>query len=246
MVNEVLRGAMYGAQLTEVDLAARLGVEPKTVRNWLRGQVPHPGRRAALARLLEVDQTVLWPALASPVEHPTELVAVYPRRLSISQAMWRDFFASAESQIGVLAYSALFLAEDVRLIRLLGDKAEQGVRVRIALGDPGGHNVDRRGVEEEIGEAMSLKIRNAITLLEPVLAHDQVELRLHDTVLYNSMYWSDDQLLVNQHALGIPAARSPVYRFRGGDDSEMFQSYATSFERIWSLGRSAAVGAGRM
>jgi hypothetical protein len=59
------------------------------------------------------------------------------------------------------------------------------------------------------------------------------------------MYRSDGQLLVNQHALGIPAARSPVYRFRGGDDSEMFQSYVTSFERIWSLGRPAAVGAGR-
>jgi transcriptional regulator with XRE-family HTH domain len=237
---------MYGAQLSEVDLSAKLGVEPKTVRNWLRGQVPHPRRRAALARLLSVDETVLWPALASAEEHPTELVAVYPRRLTISQAMWRDLFASAESQIGVLAYSALFLAEDTRLVQLLGERARRGVRVRIALGDPDGRNVDRRGVEEEIGEAMSLKIRNAITLLRPLLEHDQVELKLHDTVLYNSMYRSDDQLLVNQHALGVPAARSPVYRFRGGDDSEMFQSYVTSFERIWSLGRSAALGAGRM
>jgi transcriptional regulator with XRE-family HTH domain len=237
---------MYGAQLTEADLSARLAVDPKTVRNWLRGQVPHPHSRTALARLLEVDEAVLWPALASAEDQPAELAAVYPRRMAITQKVWQATFDSAESEIGILAYSALFLAEDARLVQLLGEKAALGVRVRIALGDPDGRNVDRRGVEEEIGEAMSIKIRNAIALLNPLLQRDDVEFRLHDTVLYNSMYRSDGQLLVNQHAFGIPAAQSPVYHFRGGADSEMFQSYLSSFERIWSLGRSVAVRAGRM
>jgi len=241
-----LRRAMYDAQLTEADLSARLAVDPKTVRNWLRGQVPHPHSRTALARLLEVDEAVLWPVLVPAEVQPAELAAVYPRRMTITQKVWQAIFDSAEFEIGILAYSALFLAEDARLVQLLGEKAAQGVRVRIALGDPDGHNVDRRGVEEEIGEAMSRKIRNANTLLNPLLQRDDVEFRLHDTVLYNSMYRSDGQLLVNQHAFGIPAAQSPVYHFRGDDDSEMFQSYLTSFERIWSLGRPAAVRAGRM
>lgn len=245
-MNKVLRSAMRDAQLTEADLSARLAVDPKTVRNWLRGQMPHPHSRSALARLLEVEEAVLWPTLGSAEEHPAELVAVYPRRMAITQTVWQALFASAASEIGVLAYSALFLAEDARLVQLLSEKAAQGVRVRIALGDPDGRNVDRRGVEEEIGEAMSIKIRNAIALLNPLLQRDDVEFRLHDTVLYNSMYRSDGQLLVNQHALGIPAAQSPVYHFRGGDGSEMFQSYLTSFERIWSLGRPAAARASRM
>jgi hypothetical protein len=236
---------MFNAQVTEAVLSAKLAVDPKTVRNWLRGQMPHPHSRAALARLLAVDESVLWPALAPTEALPAELAAVYPRRVAITQKSWQSLFVSAESEIGILAYSALFLAEDVRLVQLIGDKASQGVRVRIALGDPDGSNVDRRGVEEEIGEAMSMKIRNAIALLSPILQRG-VELRLHDTVLYNSMYRSDGDLLVNQHALGIPAAQSPVYHFRRGEDSEMFESYITSFERIWALGRPAAAEASHM
>ncbi|WP_433018114.1 XRE family transcriptional regulator [Kribbella sp. CA-294648] len=246
-MNEVLRRAMFDAQLTEVDLSARLAVDPKTVRNWLKGQMPHPQTRAAITRLLGIEETALWPSLCTlgaGRERPSELAAVYPRRMAISQQSWLALFSAAQSEIGVLAYSALFLAEDARLVGLLGQKAAQGVRVRIALGDPEGRNVDRRGVEEEIGEAMSMKIRNAIAWLSLLLQQDGVELRLHDTVLYNSMYRSDDQLLVNQHAFGIPAAQSPVYHFRDGVDSEMFRSYLTSFERIWTLGRAAAVDAG--
>jgi alkylation response protein AidB-like acyl-CoA dehydrogenase len=37
-----------------------------------------------------------------------------------------------------------------------------------------------------------------------------VELRLHDTPLYNSVYRFDDEMLVNGHAYGILAAYTPV------------------------------------
>ncbi|WP_238173514.1 hypothetical protein [Kribbella speibonae] len=150
-----------------------------------------------------------------------------------------SFFESAKSEIGILAYSALFLAEDARIVRLLGERSGS-VRIRIVLGAPDGTNVVERGAEEEIGEAMGAKIRNSLALLEPLLRKEGVELRLHDTVLYNSMYRSDDQLLVNQHAYGIPAAQSPVYHYRNSDDSEMFDSYLASFEAVWSRGAGAA------
>ena len=38
-----------------------------------------------------------------------------------------------------------------------------------------------------------------------------IEIWLHRTVLYNSIYRADDQLLVNQHTYGIPAAQAPVF-----------------------------------
>jgi len=236
-VNEVLRRAMYEADLTELDLSVKLSVDPKTVRNWMRGQVPHPQRRAALVRLLAIDEEMIWPelrALAAAKSRPSELAGVYPRRTAISQKGWLSFFEEAKSEIGILAYSALFLAEDARIIRLLSDKSGDGIRIKIALGAPNSQNVTQRGIEEEIGEAMSAKIRNSLSLLRPLVQHDGVELRLHDTVLYNSMYRADDQLLVNQHAYGLPAAQSPVYHYRQSDDSEMFDSYLTSFEAIWS------------
>jgi hypothetical protein len=236
-VNEVLRRAMFDADLTELDLSVKLSVDPKTVRNWMRGQIPHPQRRTALTRLLCIDEETIWPELRAVIatkSRPAEIAGIYPQRTAITQKGWLSFFEAAKYEIGILAYSALFLAEDARIVRLVSDKSNDGVRIRIALGRPDGQNVTQRGIEEEIGEAMGAKIRNSLALLGPLLRHEAVELRFHDTVLYNSMYRADDQLLVNQHAYGIPAARSPVYHYRQSDDSEMFDSYQTSFEAIWS------------
>ena len=54
--------------------------------------------------------------------------------------------------------------------------------MRIALGDPGGPQAAERGEEEGIGDAMAAKIRNALTLYRPLLAVENIELRLHRTV----------------------------------------------------------------
>jgi hypothetical protein len=227
---------MYDANLTELDLSAELTVDPKTVRNWMRGQLPHRRTREALTRLLDIDEEVIWPelrAMSSRSSRPTEIAGIYPRRTSISSQSWLSFFEGAKSEVGILAYSALFLAEDARVVRLLREKSDY-VRIRIALGAPDGRNVVERGAEEEIGEAMAAKISNSLALLAPLLKQDGVELRLHDTVLYNSMYRADDQLLVNQHSYGIPAAQSPVYHYRKASDGEMFEAFLQSFEAVWA------------
>ncbi|TDD11294.1 XRE family transcriptional regulator [Kribbella turkmenica] len=238
-MNDVLRRAMYDANLTDLDVSAKLAVDPKTVRRWMRGQMPHCRTREALTRLLGVDEEVIWPELrsiGSDDGRPTEIAGIYSRRTAISSQNWLWFFESAKSEVGILAYSALFLAEDARIMRLPSEKSGI-VRIRIALGAPDSANVVERGVEEEIGEAMGAKIRNALALLGPLVSREGVELRLHDTVLYNSMFRSDDQLLVNQHSYGIPAAQSPVYHYRHMDDSEMFDSYVASFEAVWARGQ---------
>ena len=58
---------------------------------------------------------------------------------------------------------------------------------------------------------MPAKIRNALTLYRPLGAVENIEIRLHRTVLYNSIYRADGQFLVNQHTYGIPAAQAPVF-----------------------------------
>jgi hypothetical protein len=151
----------------------------------------------------------------------------------IPREEWTRLFASADHDIGVLAYSALFLAEDAGLLRILADKADHGVTVRIALGDPDSPNVARRGQEEGIGDAMPAKIRNALTLYRPLLTSENVKIRLHQTVLYNSIYRADDQIFVNQHVYGIPAAHAPVFCLRKSQSGDMVAAYLDSFERIW-------------
>jgi hypothetical protein len=79
--------------------------------------------------------------LTASKNRPSELAGVYSRRTVIKQAGWLSFFAAASSEIGILAYSAFFLAEDAQIVRLLGEKCDDGVRIKIALGASDGENV---------------------------------------------------------------------------------------------------------
>jgi hypothetical protein len=236
-LNEPLRRALLRARLREGDVAARLGVDPKTVRRWLSGRIPYASNRAALADLVGADEADLWPDAEGPLAarlRPEELSAIYPHRWSVPREVWTRFFASAEQEIGILAYSALFLAEDAGILHILADKGHAGIAVRIALGDPESPHVGERGEEEGIGDAIPAKIRNAFALYGPLHEVENVEVRLHRTVLYNSIYRSDDQLLVNQHVYGIPAAHSPVFALRKAPDGQMANTYFEAFARVWS------------
>lgn len=237
-MNKPLRQAMVRARLREVDVAARLGVDPKTVRRWLTGRIPYPANRAALADLIGTDEADLWPETDGPLAslaRPDELVTVYPHRWAIPRDTWCRFFESAEHEIDILAYAALWLAEDAGLLAIIADKAAQGVRVRILLGDPDCDAVAQRGREEGIGDAMPAKVRNATTLFSSLTSSPNIELRLHGTVLYSSIYRADGQLFANQHTYGLPASRSPVFCFYWNvDSSGMATSYQQSFENVWA------------
>jgi transcriptional regulator with XRE-family HTH domain len=236
-VNEPLRQALLRARLREDDVAARLGVDPKTVRRWLNGRTPYSHNRAAIAELVGTDEAELWPDAGGPLaarSRPKELETVYPHRWAVPREVWARLFGSAEQEIAILAYSALFLAEDAGILRILAEKGRAGVTVRIALGDPDGPNVAERGEEEGIGDAMAAKIRNALVLYQSLATVENIEIRLHRTVLYNSIYRADNQLLVNQHAYGIPAAQASVFCLRKIGGGEMAALYLDSFERVWA------------
>jgi hypothetical protein len=242
-VNEPLRRALLHARLREDDVAARLGVDPKTVRRWLNGRIPYRHNRAAIADLVEADEADLWPDAGGPLAartRPEELGTVYPHRWAVPRDAWTRLFGSAEHEIAILVYSALFLAEDAGILGILADKGRAGVTVRIALGDPDGPHIAQRGEEEGIGDAMPAKIRNALTLYRPLATVQNIEIRLHGTVLYNSIYRADDQLLVNQHTYGIPASQAPVFFLSNSGSYEMANLYLDSFERVWASSASLA------
>jgi hypothetical protein len=192
-----------------------------------------------LADLLSLHEYDLWPHLAGVPSIGAEIYATYPHRGSVPREVWHQLYDGAQHQIGILVYAGLFLAEDVEMVRLLGDKAQAGVTVRILLGDPDSPHVNQRGDEEGIQDAMAAKIRNAIVLYRPLLTSG-VQIRLHPTVLYNSIYHADDEMLINHHVYGIAAAYAPVLHLRRQADDEVFSTYVASFERVWSSARSLA------
>jgi transcriptional regulator with XRE-family HTH domain len=238
MPNERLRALLLERRETLGTLAEAVQVDAKTVERWItKGRVPYRSHRYAVAAFFGVDESYIWPdaldrdQVAAVSE--SEIVAVYPHRWAVPQDTWGHFFSQAEREIGVLVYSGMFLAEDIGIQRLFMERARAGVRVRILLGDPGSPNVSERGRAEGLDEGIAAKVKNAIVSFRPLLAEENAEIRLHDTVLYNSIYRADDQLLVNTHIFGIVASNAPVFHLRKIPGGEMANTYLDSFERVW-------------
>ena len=238
MPNERLRALLLERGETPGKLAEVVQVDAKTVERWItKGRVPYRSHRFAVAAFLGVDESYIWPdalgrnQVAAVSE--SEIVAVYPHRWAVPRDTWGHFFGQAKHEIGALVYSGMFMAEDIGVHRLLAERARAGARVRILLGDPDSRNVAERGQAEGIDEGMAAKVRNSIVLFRPLLAEPNVQIRLHGTMLYNSIYRADDQLLVNTHIYGVMANNAPVFHLRKIPGGEMASTYLDSFERVW-------------
>ena len=127
----------------------------------------------------------------------------------------------------------MFLAEDTGILRLLAEKGRAGVNIRIVLGDPESSPAIPGG-GEDIEDVAPANIRKALTLYRSVAEPENVEIRLHQTVLYNSIYRADDQLFISPHVYGISAAYAQVFFLRNTGDGEMTALYRDSFERVWN------------
>ena len=236
-MNETLRRALLRARLSEDDVAARLQVDPKTVRRWLEGRVPYPRYRWVLTGLLDADEADLWPEVRAAIaarSRPAEIKAVYPNRHAVPHEAWLSLFSSAEREIGVLACSGLFLAREPGVLDVLAGRAWDGLRVRICLRDPDGPVTAEHHTEEGASEAATAGMREALGLFGQLRENAGVEIRLHRAVLYNSIYRADDQMLVSQHAYGIFGGRAPVLYLRSADDGDLAATYLDAFERIWT------------
>jgi len=238
VVNERLRQAILDADLSMDDLAGELGIDAKTVERWItKGRVPHPGNRAKAARALGLEESVLWPQLAEARARAvigSEVLQVYPHRGAVPPGSWYESISSAREHVDILVYAGLFLSDGrADLPALLRRKADEGVAIRLLLGDPESEAVARRGAEEQVGEAMAARIRLSMSYMQPAFEVPGVEVRLHESTLYNSIFRFDDDLLVNMHAYGAVASKSPVMHVRRIVGGRLFPHYLGSFERVW-------------
>jgi hypothetical protein len=215
-------------------LAEAAGVVSKSVQRWITGEVtPFSRTRFRVAALLQEDEGYLWP---QAVNHAAlvgaELVATYPRRTDVPGHLWTDFLRAARRNVDVLAFAGLFLTEEHSgWLPALAGKVGSDVRIRLLLGDPGGGQLAARDREYSIGGGVAGRVSAVLSYYRQL--PDGVELRMHDTPLYNSIYRFDDEMLVNVHAYGILAAYTPVMHLRRVDGA-FFNTYVESFERVWA------------
>ncbi|WP_052665335.1 helix-turn-helix domain-containing protein [Nitriliruptor alkaliphilus] len=238
MANERLRASMSEAQVTVEEVADACEVDPKTVQRWLSGRRPYRRHRWQVARILRDDEQYLWPpesvgpgAEAACTE---EIIAAYPHRALLPTSTWWRLFESATERIDLLGYAMLHLPEQhPGLMELLRDKGRDGCQVRIALADPEAEIVVQRDEEEQLEEGLLARIRTAIKYYGELEDADGVELRLHGTPLYSSLFAFDHELLVTPHLYRTPGSKAPLLHLRRRGPDGLYANYLQHFARVW-------------
>ena len=240
--NERLRAALLKNGITPAQLAEQLQVDSKTTERWINGREPYRKHRFAVAVLLGVEESYLWPDALTRDQVSTasgsEIVSVYPHRWAVPREVWAQHFSEAAESIDMLTMAGLFLAEDSGTVRLLRDKAEAGVRVRLLISDPDAPAVAVREQEEDTGPGVvASRIRNVLALLRPLRGVANIEFRLHECCLYTSIFRSDEDLIVNMQVYGVAGSNAPVLHLRKVPGGDMVALYRDSFETIWRTAR---------
>ena len=239
MPNDRLRDVLLSKGLTPEDVAGRLGVDPKTVERWITtDRTPYPRHRHAIAVMAGESETYLWPG-ALPSQRRaevarSEIVQVYPHRNSVPADLWDALLEKATTYIDILVYVGMFMTEKPELIKTIREKGENGARVRLLFGDRNAPAVTQRSIDEGIGEhTIAAKIDHALAFFSSLAGAPGIEIRTHKTVLYNSIYRFDDEMIVNPHVYGKIAAHAPALQLRRLSAGDLFTTYEDSFTAVW-------------
>lgn len=236
--NLALIQAMADAGMTKAALAKKVGVTPVTVRRWTDGVAsPYEANANDAAKALGKSKSELWPTQwpnLSPPSTGTVPLSAYSARSDVPQTVWVKNFRDALRNVDVLVYGGTFLFDSVKgFPDALQHAATQGARIRVLIGDPDGVQVPIRGQEEQLGSSLTGRCRMAIKHFSS-LQIDNLEIRLHDTPLYTSLFRTDDTLIANPHVLGRPASNNPCLVIDARDHSGLWDTYSHLFERVWA------------
>lgn len=111
-----------------------------------------------------------------------------------------------------------------------------GCQIRILLAEPNAEFVKKRNEEEKGEGSIESRVRTSLTRLNPVLDVNNIEIRLHDTPLYCSIYRFDSEMFVTPHLYGIRGAAAPLLCFKEIDRG-IFSKYEMHFQEIWKIAK---------
>ena len=250
MANDRLRDALMAARVTHEDLAADLGVNTKTVERWItQARLPYPQFRHRISVLVPEGRDLAvagWLlAQAARRDRPVGDRARLPlpgRRAAraVGQAVReRDREHRHPGLLRVLPARAARLARSSCSSRRPTTAPRSGScsATRTARRS---RSRGRRKTSATRSPPRSATCCSPTTC--PYASHPGITIKLHATTLYNSIFWFDDDMLVNTHAYGVPAHFAPVLHLRHLSSGTLFQTYARSFDRVWDQTRKIWTG----
>jgi hypothetical protein len=122
------------------------------------------------------------------------------------------------------------------LLADMKSKADAGVQIRIMFGQRDSAAVIQRSTDERIGPyTISAKIDHVLAHFAPPVETPGIEIRLHGTALYNSIYRFDDEMIVNSHVYGKIASHAPALHLKRltSGRGDLFDMYAESLDAVW-------------
>lgn len=243
-VNNYLKTKLDEKSLSGAELSRKLQVDVKTVDGWInRGVLPRTEMRRNVAHQLGCDVGDLWPDQVPKASlQLTEVINVWGHRSDSPKDFWWQFFEGATTNIDILGYAVQFLHEEhANFADLLKMKAESGCQIRIIVADPTCDMAIQRDREEELRGGLIARIRSSLIYFEPIIAVPNIELRLQEFPMYNSIFRFDDDMLVTPHLYHRPGRLAPLFHFHRKVHNGPFMTYATSFDEVFGASRTAKV-----
>jgi lambda repressor-like predicted transcriptional regulator len=242
--NLLMRSRMQSQGMSKSALSRATQLDERTIQRSLDGEtMPQAQNALAIADALNCKSSDLWPNAfveSGAAAEGTVPALIYASRAQIPVGVWHDLFAEATTAIDICVYGGTFLFDVIPGFgRLITDAVGRGVHIRFVAGDPGSNAVHQRGVEESIGTSLSGRCALTLDRLAAVADMDGVEICIHGTPLYASIFRVDDTIVANHHIYGSPASDNPAMLLRREQDAELWDKYEASFEKVWARARPA-------
>ncbi len=166
-------------------------------------------------------------------------IGLYPcaflhNRAKINNDYWIANIKASKESIDILGYAVAFLPELPDVEDMLMEKSKAGCRIRILLGKPESDAVNKRNIEEAKEGSISSRIEISIARLGNLIDNGAIEVKLHDTPLYCSIYRFDNRMLVTPHQYGVRGALAPPIELKRVEKG-LFKSYLKHFDSIWDI-----------
>jgi transcriptional regulator with XRE-family HTH domain len=171
-----------------------------------------------------------------------EIIEVFPQRSQVPRELWTRLLQGSRSEIFLGGYTNYFFwTEHAHFSDLLRRKAEDGVRVRILVGDPEHEVTQRREQVENAALTVSTRIKITLDELAKLGEVPGIEARFSnlnaDAHVSRSIFRFDREALISEHIAERLGHGSLTFHLKRLQDDGPFDQYVAHAEHLWEGGR---------